>query len=66
MTKEITIVTAFFDIGRGNISTEAGYPSYLIRSNNTYFSYFVHLAKVEKGDGSLCLKDFQSLNKMSV
>ncbi|EER47878.1 hypothetical protein AM305_05579 [Actinobacillus minor NM305] len=58
MTKEITIVTAFFDIGRGNISTEAGYPSYLIRSNNTYFSYFVHLAKLEKGGWFSMFKRF--------
>lgn len=41
----ITIVTAFFDIGRNNISD--GLPGYLKRSNNTYFSHFSKLATLE-------------------
>ncbi|OOS21711.1 WlaTC/HtrL family glycosyltransferase [Moraxella lincolnii] len=43
---DITIVTAFFDIGRGNISTEH-YPSYLKRTTNTYFEYFSYLATLD-------------------
>ncbi|MFB6349605.1 WlaTC/HtrL family glycosyltransferase [Moraxella sp. ZJ142] len=42
----ITIVTAFFDIGRGNISTD-NYPAYLNRSTDTYFEYFSNLAQLE-------------------
>lgn len=44
---EITIVTAFFDIGRGNIPKGKGYPGYLTRTTNTYFKYFSNLAKLE-------------------
>ena len=43
----ITIVTAFFDIGRGNWSVENGYPCYLERSTEKYFKYFSHLAQLE-------------------
>lgn len=45
--KQITIVTAFFDIGRGNIPRDKGYPEYLIRTTDTYFEYFSNLAKLE-------------------
>lgn len=38
-----TIVTAFFDIGRGSW----GGPSYLPRSTDTYFERFAHMAKLE-------------------
>lgn len=41
----ITIVTAFFDIGRGEISDD--YPSYLKRTTDTYFDYFAKLATLE-------------------
>lgn len=44
--KSITLITAFFDIGRGNIS-EKEFPSYLKRTNETYFEYFSHLASLE-------------------
>lgn len=49
MTNEssITIVTAFFDIGRGEWSKDKGYPSYLQRSVDKYFEYFSNLAKLE-------------------
>ena len=40
----ITIVTAFFDIGRGDWTPEKGLPSYLHRSNETYLERFSHLA----------------------
>ncbi|MGP9692794.1 WlaTC/HtrL family glycosyltransferase, partial [Psychrobacter sp. AOP30-A2-5] len=36
--KSITIVTAYFDIGRGDWSTEKGHPSHLLRDNQTYLS----------------------------
>ncbi len=44
---KITIVTAFFDIGRGEISEQDGLPAYLIRTTDTYFEYFANLAKLE-------------------
>lgn len=44
---KITIVTAFFDIGRGEISTQDGLPAYLMRTTDTYFDYFANLAKLE-------------------
>jgi protein YibB len=43
----ITIVTAFFDIGRGAWSVENGHPSYLGRSTDKYFKYFSNLAELE-------------------
>jgi len=47
MDKDITIVTAFFDIGRGDWTPEAGFPHYLQRSTDTYFERFATLAKLE-------------------
>lgn len=47
---DITIVTAFFDIGRGqwNKSTHGlEMPHFIPRSTDTYFSYFENLAKVK-------------------
>lgn len=44
MTSEITIVTAFFDIGRGGWSAEQGYAVHLERSSDQYFEYFKNLA----------------------
>ena len=43
--KTISIVTAFFDIGRGEIGE--GYPDYLRRTNDTYFEHFSRLAVLE-------------------
>lgn len=43
----VTIVTAFFDIGRGDWSEEAGLPSYLQRTTDKYFKYFENLAKLD-------------------
>lgn len=43
---DITIVTAFFDIGRGNIQRENA-PSYTTRTTDTYFEYFSNLAQLE-------------------
>jgi protein YibB len=44
---DITIVTAFFDIGRGNWTPDKGLPHYLHRTNDTYFERFGHMAKLE-------------------
>lgn len=45
MGNNISIVTAFFDIGRGEIGEE--FPSYLKRTTDTYFEYFSNLALLE-------------------
>lgn len=44
---DITIVTAFFDIGRGDWSPDKGLPAYLQRTNQTYLERFSHMAKLE-------------------
>lgn len=44
---EITIVSAFFDIGRGNWGEEKGHPGYLKRSCEKYIDYFSNLAELE-------------------
>lgn len=44
---DITIVTAFFDIGRGDWTPDKGLPHYLQRTTDTYFERFSHLAKLE-------------------
>ena len=44
---DITIVTAFFDIGRGEWSPDKGLPHYLQRTNDTYLKRFGHMAKLE-------------------
>jgi len=43
----ISIVTAFFDIGRGRWRDEHAVPDYLHRTTDTYFERFAHLAKLE-------------------
>lgn len=43
---DITIITAFFDIGRGNINRE-NTPSYMTRTTDTYFEYFSNLATLD-------------------
>lgn len=45
--QSITIVTAFFDIGRGNLQSKEEFPSYLTRTNDTYFEYFTKLATLD-------------------
>ncbi len=47
MTNDITIVTAFFDIGRGDWTPDRGYPHYLHRTTDTYFERFAHMATLE-------------------
>lgn len=44
---DITIVTAFFDIGRGEWSPDKGLPHYLQRTNDIYLQRFGHMAKLE-------------------
>jgi protein YibB len=44
---DITIVTAFFDIGRGDWTPDKGLPHYLHRTNKTYFDRFSHMAKLD-------------------
>ena len=43
----ITIVSAFFDIGRGNLQSKEDLPSYMTRTNDTYFEYFSNLALLD-------------------
>jgi protein YibB len=43
----ITIVTAFFDIGRNDWTVDKGYPHYLQRSVDTYVERFARLAKLD-------------------
>jgi hypothetical protein len=43
----ISIVTAFFDIGRGQWLEKRPLPEYLHRTTDTYFDRFAHLAKLE-------------------
>jgi len=44
---DITIVTAFFDIGRGDWTPDKGLPHYLHRTTKTYLDRFSHMAKLE-------------------
>jgi protein YibB len=43
---DITIVTAFYDIGRGDWTPDKGLPHYLQRSTDTYIERFTHLTKL--------------------
>jgi protein YibB len=43
----ITIVTAFYDIGRGNWTPDKGFPHYLHRTTDTYMERFSYLAQLE-------------------
>jgi protein YibB len=43
----ITIVTAFFDIGRGDWTPDKGLPHYLQRTTETYLKRFGNMAKLE-------------------
>jgi protein YibB len=42
----ISIVTAFYDIGRGDWTPDKGLPSYLHRTTNDYIERFTHLTKL--------------------
>lgn len=43
----ITIVTAFYDIGRGDWTPDKGLPHYLQRTTDTYIERFSHMAQLE-------------------
>lgn len=47
MNESISIVTAFFDIGRGELPQDKGYPIFTHRTTETYFEYFSNLAELE-------------------
>ena len=55
---DITIVTAFFDIGRGEWSPDKGLPHYLQRTNETYLERFSHMAKLENDMVIFTSKEF--------
>jgi protein YibB len=44
---KISIVTAFFDIGRANWTQDKGYPHYLARTVDTYMDCFSRLCQLE-------------------
>ena len=44
---EISIVTAFFDIGRGDWTPDRGLPHYLQRTTDTYFDRFANMANLD-------------------
>jgi protein YibB len=44
---DISIVTAFFDIGRGSWTPDKGFPHYIERTTDTYFERFGHMAKLD-------------------
>ena len=44
---EISIVTALFDIGRGDWTPQKGLPHYLQRTTDTYFDRFANMAKLD-------------------
>lgn len=44
---DITIVTAFFDIGRGDWTPDKGLPHYLQRTNETYLERFANMATLD-------------------
>lgn len=44
---DITIVTAFYDIGRGNWTPDKGLPHYLHRTTDTYFERFANMATLD-------------------
>ena len=46
-TEKITIVTAFFDIGRGDWTADKGLPGFIQRTNETYLERFSYLAKLD-------------------
>jgi protein YibB len=43
----ITIVTAFYDIGRGDWTPDKGLPHYLQRTTDTYIERFSHMAQLD-------------------
>ena len=54
---DITIVTAFFDIGRSDWTPDKGLPHYLHRTTETYFERFGYMAKLENKIIVYCAKE---------
>lgn len=54
---DITIVTAFFDIGRGDWTPDKGLPHYLHRPTSTYMERFGYMAKLENKIVVFCSKE---------
>jgi hypothetical protein len=44
---DISIVTAFYDIGRGNWTPDKGLPSYLHRPASVYLERFKYMCELE-------------------
>jgi hypothetical protein len=61
---EITIVTAFFDIGRGDWTPDKGLPHYLQRTNDTYIKRFANMAKLENKIIVYTSKEFVKIIKL--
>ena len=47
MNNEVTIVTFFFDMGRGEWTPDKGFPHYLHRTVDTYFERFGYMAQLD-------------------
>ncbi|WP_213752523.1 WlaTC/HtrL family glycosyltransferase, partial [Citrobacter portucalensis] len=47
MNSSITIVTAFFDIGRGSWTSDKGFSPHLERTSDTYIQYFKNLSELD-------------------
>lgn len=59
MKESITIVTAFFDIGRGKWNSENGHAQSFERTNSTYLKYFEKLATLENNMVVFTSPDFK-------
>ncbi len=60
MKESITIITAFFDIGRGKWNSENGHAQSFERTNNTYLEYFEKLATLENNMVIFTSPDFEN------
>ncbi len=47
MNSSITIVTAFFDIGRGSWTSDKGFSPHLERTSDSYIEYFKNLSELD-------------------
>ena len=47
MNNDVSIVTFFFDTGRGNWTPDKGFPHYLHRTVDTYFERFGYMAQLD-------------------
>ena len=45
MNNDVSIVTFFFDTGRGDWTPDKGFPHYLHRTVDTYFERFGYMAQ---------------------